>query len=154
MVKRLDSLQLVTVLEAVCADRTVVPTPMVLPIGSQPGAWWEQEADGLGGVTTTPAGWTDKKVYLEWFTDIFLKYAKAQNTLGKPILLISDSHRSHETDELKGATFKASVILFSLSPHTTDHLQPLDVGVFGPVHGHVIYKLPQSKGRRSLPPWW
>ncbi|KAF8590421.1 hypothetical protein K439DRAFT_1330099, partial [Ramaria rubella] len=88
MVKRSDSLQLVTVLEAMCTDGTAVPTLMVLPDGSQPGAWWEKEADGLGGVTTTSAKWTDKKVYLEWFTDIFLKYAKAQNTSGKPILLI------------------------------------------------------------------
>ncbi|KAF8588406.1 hypothetical protein K439DRAFT_1264448, partial [Ramaria rubella] len=78
MVKRSDSLQLVTVLEAVCADGTAVPTLMVLPDGSRLGAC----------VTTTPDGWTDKKVYLEWFTDIFLKYAKARNTSGKPILLI------------------------------------------------------------------
>ncbi|KAF8591606.1 hypothetical protein K439DRAFT_1261977, partial [Ramaria rubella] len=55
------------------------------------------------------------------------------NTSGKPILLISDGHKSHETDELKDAAFKASVILFLLPPHTTDRLQPLDVGVFGPV---------------------
>lgn len=41
--------------------------------------------------------------------------AKARNTSGKPILLIFDGHGSH------------------ITPHTTHKLQPLDVGVFGPL---------------------
>ncbi|KAF8578545.1 hypothetical protein K439DRAFT_1648750 [Ramaria rubella] len=104
MVKHLDSLQLVTVLEAVCVDGTVLPTLM-----------------------------NDNDVYLGWFKDIFLRYATPHNVSGKQILLISDGHGSHERALLKDAAFKVGVILFSLPPHTTDQLQPLDVGVFGPM---------------------
>ncbi|KAF8589427.1 hypothetical protein K439DRAFT_1280750, partial [Ramaria rubella] len=96
MVKCSDSLQLVTVLEAVCADGTAVPTLMVLPDGSKPDQWWTLEDQGLGGVITTPHGWTDDDVYLGWFKDIFLTYATPCNVSSKQILLISDGHGSHE----------------------------------------------------------
>ncbi|KAF8573880.1 hypothetical protein K439DRAFT_1374007, partial [Ramaria rubella] len=48
-IKHSDDLQLVSVLEAVSADGTAVPTLMVLPKGSKPGAWWAHENEGLGG---------------------------------------------------------------------------------------------------------
>jgi hypothetical protein len=55
-----------------------------------------------------------------------------RNTSGKPILLIYDGHRSHEKYELLHLAKEHNIILFSLPPHTTHMLQPLDVGVFGP----------------------
>ncbi|KAF8581233.1 hypothetical protein K439DRAFT_1229905, partial [Ramaria rubella] len=50
------------------------------------------------------------------------------------------------------AAIRSSVILFSLPPHTTDQLQPLDVGVFGPVQMAWAHrcKLPPPKGWYSL----
>ncbi|KAF8590623.1 hypothetical protein K439DRAFT_1329952 [Ramaria rubella] len=133
MVKHLDSLQLVTVLEAVCVDGTALPTLMVLPDGIKPGQWWTLEDQGLGGVITMANGWTDNDMYLGWFKDIFLRYATPRNVSSKQILLISDDHGSHKRAPLKDMAFKVGVILFSLPPHTMDQLQPLDVGVFGPM---------------------
>jgi hypothetical protein len=52
--------------------------------------------------------------------------------LGKPILLVYDGHDSHETIEINKLAHENNIILFSLPPHTTHKLQPLDVGVFGP----------------------
>ncbi|KAF8591392.1 hypothetical protein K439DRAFT_1611268 [Ramaria rubella] len=126
MVKHSDSLQLMTILEAMCADGTALPTLMVLPDGSKPDQWWTLEDQGLGGVITAANGWTDNDVYLGWFKDIFLRYATPHNVFGKQILLISNGHGSHERAPLKDTAFKAGVILFSLPPHTTDQLQPLD----------------------------
>ena len=57
----------------------------------------------------------------------------ARNTTGKPILLIYDGHRSHETIELREAADTAGIHLFCIPPHTSHRLQPLDVGVFGPL---------------------
>ena len=51
---------------------------------------------------------------------------------GKPILLIYDGHGSHEKYKLLRLAKKHNIILFSLPPHTTHKLQPLDVGIFGP----------------------
>ena len=47
-------------------------------------------------------------------------------------MLIYDSHGSHEKYELLCLAKEHNIILFSLPPHTTHKLQPLDVGVFGP----------------------
>ncbi|KAF8585678.1 hypothetical protein K439DRAFT_1287526, partial [Ramaria rubella] len=130
MVKCLDSLQLVTVLEAVCTDSTALPTLMVLPDGSKLGQWWTLEDQGLVLMITMSNGWTDNDVYLHWFKDVFLRHATPRNVSSKQILLLSNSHRSHKRALLKDAAFKACVILFSVPPHTMDQLQPLDVGVF------------------------
>lgn len=52
---------------------------------------------------------------------------------GKPILLIYDGHKSHETIALRERAEQHNVHLFCLPPHTTHRLQPLDVGCFGPL---------------------
>ncbi|KIK65037.1 hypothetical protein GYMLUDRAFT_145703, partial [Collybiopsis luxurians FD-317 M1] len=50
-----------------------------------------------------------------------------------PILLILDSHNSHLTYENLNLAADNNVIVFCLPPHTTHHLQPCDVGAFGPL---------------------
>ncbi|KLO08249.1 DDE-domain-containing protein, partial [Schizopora paradoxa] len=52
---------------------------------------------------------------------------------GKPILLILDGHGSHLTDEMVELAIKNNIHLLCLPPHCTHKLQPLDVGIFGPL---------------------
>jgi hypothetical protein len=59
--------------------------------------------------------------------------AMAKNTSGKPILLIFDGHGSHLTEEIHQLALANNIHLFCLPAHTTHRLQPLDVGVFGPL---------------------
>ena len=56
----------------------------------------------------------------------------ARNTSGKTILLIYDGHKSHETIELHEMVVQHNIELYCLPAHTSHHLQPLDIGVFGP----------------------
>jgi hypothetical protein len=77
-------------------------------------------------------GWTNNFVCHQWFEKAFIPFATARNASGKPILLVSDGHQSHETPEMHELAFQNNVILYSLPPHCTHKLQPLDVGVFGP----------------------
>ena len=51
----------------------------------------------------------------------------------KPILLIMDSHGSHITGKLIAACISRSIDLLIMPPHCSHMLQPLDVGVFGPL---------------------
>ena len=55
-----------------------------------------------------------------------------RNTSGKPILLIFDGHGSHKKFKLLKLAKEHNIIIFSLPPHTTYKLQPLDIGIFGP----------------------
>ena len=81
----------------------------------------------------TESGWTDDEVCKQWFTKVFIPWAQARNISGKPVLLISDGHGSHESNEMLEKAFACNILLLSLPPHTTHKLQPLDVGVFGPL---------------------
>ncbi|KIJ50042.1 hypothetical protein M422DRAFT_125614, partial [Sphaerobolus stellatus SS14] len=68
---------------------------------------------------------------------------------GKPIILISDGHLSHETPEMHILAFNNDIILYVLPPHTTHKLQPLDVGVFGPFQKHWLCHCEDSAIRGS-----
>ena len=70
---------------------------------------------------------------MEWFKKIFALQAQAYNTTGKAILFIDDGHHSHETIRLHQLVEKHKIHLFCLPAHTTHCLQPLDIGVFGPL---------------------
>ena len=69
----------------------------------------------------------------EWFEKSFIPQATARNKSGKPILLILDGHSSHETSRILHLAEVHNIIILCLPPHTTHKLQPLDVGVFGPL---------------------
>jgi len=78
-------------------------------------------------------GWTSDFLCTQWFEKSFIPHAKQHNTSGKLILLIYDGHGLHKADEMWELALQHGVHLFCLPPHTTHHLQPLDVGVFGPL---------------------
>lgn len=65
----------------------------------------------------------------QWFEKSFILQVKARNMSGKPILIF-DGHGSHITNNMIEAV-KNKIELLCLPPHTK--LQPLDVGVFGPL---------------------
>jgi hypothetical protein len=44
-----------------------------------------------------------------------------------------DGHESHKSDEMLRLAAKHNISLYILPPHTTHRLQPLDVGIFGPL---------------------
>ena len=54
----------------------------------------------------------------------------------RPILLLLDGHSSHYNPEAVRLAKEKDVILFTLVPHTTHEMQPLDTAVFGPLKLH------------------
>jgi hypothetical protein len=87
-------------------------------------------------ISTSNKGWTDDYLCLQWFEKVFLPSAKKHRSPDhpdSPIFLIVDGHGSHVTSELIDLAVRHGVEIFRLPPHTTHRLQPLDVGVFGPL---------------------
>ncbi|KIJ48785.1 hypothetical protein M422DRAFT_91853, partial [Sphaerobolus stellatus SS14] len=132
-VTKSESLQLITILEAASADGAMVPPGFVLPKGEMPDWRHNRFIFSSCSVVVTESGWTDDEVCKQWFTKVFIPWAQARNISGKPVLLISDGHGSHESNEMLKKAFTCNILLLSLPPHTTHKLQPLDVGVFGPL---------------------
>ena len=44
-----------------------------------------------------------------------------------------DGHESHKTPEMRRLALEHNIEFYFLPPHTTHRLQPLDVGIFGPL---------------------
>ena len=55
---------------------------------------------------------------------------------GRPVLLLMDGHSSHYKLEAVTLTKKNDVILFTLVPHTTHEMQPLDTAVYALLKTH------------------
>jgi DDE superfamily endonuclease len=145
---RSANLELVTIVECVAADGGFI-SPGIIFEGKQQyeAVWFEVDpkisyVSGLlidlrleltySSIGLSDNGWTSDFHCFEWFKDVFIPQAKAQNTSGKPILLIYDGHGSHKALNLLRLAKEHNIILFLFPPHTTHKLQPLDVGVFGP----------------------
>jgi hypothetical protein len=84
-------------------------------------------------VATSPNGWTDNHLCYEWFVKVFIPSAKSQNDSGKKIILIYNGHHSHTAYKLIQKAIEHDIILYCLPTHMTHRLQPLDVGIFGPL---------------------
>jgi hypothetical protein len=84
-------------------------------------------------ITTLENGWTDNQLSLSWFWDTFIPFATAHKINNNPILLLVDSHDSHETDKLWKLTFNSNIIVLAFPSKCTHKLQPLDVLVFAQV---------------------
>ncbi|EGN97099.1 hypothetical protein SERLA73DRAFT_57716 [Serpula lacrymans var. lacrymans S7.3] len=125
-----DNLELVTVIECICADGTNLQPGFVFS-GKQFSLEWFQ-VDSRICVSISPNGWTDDFLGAQWFRQSFIPQATAQNQSGKPILLTFGGHSSHAVDEICQLALDNSIHLYCLPAHTTHKLQPLDVGTFGP----------------------
>lgn len=72
-------------------------------------------------------GWINTELFFEWLSH-FEKYAKPTAT--NPILLVLDNHASHISIFAYDFCEEKNIHMVSFPPHTSDHLQPLDLTFF------------------------
>ena len=77
---------------------------------------------------TSQKGWTNNSIALRWLKDIFLPETKPSSDRWRHLIL--DGHGSHVTEEFMLACLEAKVWLDFLPAHTSQVLQPLDLGSF------------------------
>jgi hypothetical protein len=80
--------------------------------------------------SSTPSGWFETFTFKDWFVRIFLPAAKR---LGGKTLLIGDNLASHLSVEVITLCKENNVEFVCLPANSTHILQPLDVGLFGPM---------------------
>ncbi|OSC99800.1 DDE-domain-containing protein, partial [Trametes coccinea BRFM310] len=125
---RSANLELVTIIECVCANGGSLKPGFIFPGKEFHKEWFEVDPEIL--ICMSPNGWTDDALCAEWFEHSFIPQANARRVSDAPILLIYDGHGSHASPRLVELALKSNIHLFCLPPHTTHKLQPLDVGVF------------------------
>lgn len=77
-------------------------------------------------------GWTDNELGLDWLKPCF-EPATAPYVKGEYRLLLVDGHSSHVSSEFIIFAKSRKIECLCLPAHATHLLQPLDVGVFGPL---------------------
>ena len=80
----------------------------------------------------TPSGWINDKVALEWMKKLFEPKTQPADDCEWRLLLMN-GHYSHVTYELAEYSQKNRILAVILPAHSGQHLQPLDVGIFGPL---------------------
>lgn len=78
-------------------------------------------------------GFVNSTLFLEWGKRSFfpeMRQRRAQLDYDGPILLIMDGFGCHQTDEFLELAEGENIACRFLPPHTSDQLQPLDLGIF------------------------
>lgn len=120
-----------TVLGTASADGTRLP-PYILYKGVHLYLRWTENGPAGAAYGVSKSGWMKADNFLEWFTKIFVPSVDHLLKTG-PVLLFVDGHKSHLSLPLLKIAREKGVHLYCLPPHCTHVLQPLDVGVYGPI---------------------
>ena len=80
--------------------------------------------------SATESGWLTSFTFCDWFKELFLPHA--QKLEGKKVL-IGDNLSTHLNGEVIQLCRENQIEFVCLPANLTDKLQPLDVGIFGPM---------------------
>ncbi|KAH0845458.1 hypothetical protein FOPE_12203 [Fonsecaea pedrosoi] len=122
---------LVTAIGCVSATGTALPPLIIWPASTHRSVWTTHPTPNWH-FTCSPKGYTDRHISLSWIKDVFEPQTRSR-AYDKPRVLINDGFATHESAELLEFCFHHNIILCRLPSHTSRKLQPLDVGIFGPL---------------------
>jgi hypothetical protein len=123
----------VTIIECVSSKGVSIPPVVILKGKEQQATWYQEPAVPQSwSIAKSDNGWTTDIIGLRWLKEVFQPYSQ-QSSTGAKRLLILDGHSSHQTAEFDAFCKENAIICLCMPPHTSHLLQPLDVGVFGPL---------------------
>lgn len=98
----------------------------------------DEESGLLPGArfTCSPSGYTDRVICYEFISKHFHPLTKlSTNNYGEAEdrLLIIDQHDSHICADVLDFCIEIKIHIMVFPPHSTHRLQPMDVGIFGPL---------------------
>ncbi|GKU08467.1 unnamed protein product [Fusarium langsethiae] len=132
---------LVTVVEAISATGKVIDPFIILSGVMIPLKWVQNSLPENTVITTTPTGYTNDIVAIEWM-EHFEKLTRPTDPTQKRLLLL-DGCESHFTDGIFAIAQQSNIELFPFPPHLTHKLQPCDVGMFNSYkwwHQQILYR--------------
>ena len=123
----------VTIIETVSSKGASIPPVVILKAKIQQAAWYQEPALSKDWrIATSENGWTTDIIGLRWLKELFEPYSRRYTT-GAKWLLILDGHSSHLTAEFDTFCKENAIICLCMPAHASHLLQPLEVGVFGPL---------------------
>lgn len=124
----------VSIIEGVSAAGALLPPLIIFKAKMLQNSWEEAmtKTECNGVITFSDNGWTNNELGFLWFEKIFEPYTR-QRMKGKKRMIILDGHGSHLSSDVIQFCIDHEIIPLCFPPHTTHHLQPLDVGLFQPL---------------------
>lgn len=121
--------ELVTIVGGISATGVYVPPLFIFP-RQRVQDHYKTGAPAGSCFLGNSSGWMTKETFLKYL-EHFEKHARPSEN--HPVLLIMDNHASHTSLESINYCREHHIVLLGIPPHTSGRLQPLDVGVFGPL---------------------
>jgi hypothetical protein len=121
----------ITAIECIGASGVALPPLLIFKAKHTNTAWIPRSTPVRWKFSTSNSGWTSDNHAYEWLTTLFDPETRRNDE--KRRLLILDGHGSHLTARFIAFCLDARIDLVCLPPHTSHILQPLDVGLFGPL---------------------
>lgn len=132
--------EFITCMATCRADGASLP-PALIYAGESPGlqSSWVEDFDAEKDrvwFASSKNGWSDDKIGLGWIEEYFERLTGHITSPRDYRLLIVDGHSSHVNLEFITFADAHRILLAILPPHSTHRLQPLDVGLFGPLSNY------------------
>ncbi|GKU08368.1 unnamed protein product [Fusarium langsethiae] len=117
------------VVTAINAEGWAIP-PFIIGARQYHLATWYRENNlpDDWAIATSPNGWTDNKLGLEWLKHF--DRSTSARSVGRYRLLILDGHGSHHSLDFEKYCQANKIVTLYMPPHSSHLLQPLDVGYF------------------------
>ena len=119
-----------TVIGAASASGVIVPPYFVFKGKRSSNDLMEGAAPG-SSFSMSDSGWSNSTIFQDYLKNHFIK--DVPNVGIENIVVFYDGHKSHVCGPLIEWANENKIILYILPPHTSHLLQPLDVGMFGPL---------------------
>ncbi|EJD03239.1 uncharacterized protein FOMMEDRAFT_85815, partial [Fomitiporia mediterranea MF3/22] len=110
----------ITTIVTICTDGTYTK-PVTIFKGHSVWSKWTENNIANVRFTSSPNGWTDCEIVLDWFTNHFEPETR-EKAHGHTQVLIVDSHNSHYSFELLEVAVQHNVVLLGYPPHCTHAL--------------------------------
>ncbi|KAI8495274.1 hypothetical protein Bbelb_272600 [Branchiostoma belcheri] len=111
----------ISVLECASADGTAIP-PLIIFSKNFPSSSYKLQGPQNAMYASTPSGYMDSNVYVEWLQKCFHRYASAN----RPVVLLQDQNSAHVTPAAIEVALKHNIILIGFPPHISHFIQPMD----------------------------
>ena len=124
----------VSIIECVSMDGTAIPPLTIFKGERLSNAWIPNNVEVTWMFSCNSKGWTSNVHGLEWLRKCFEPSTRERANNGQDWrILVCDGHESHVTSSFLAHCLQNRIHVTLLPPHTSHLLQPLDVGIFGPL---------------------
>jgi hypothetical protein len=128
------SWEFISLLACICTDGSHLPPALIYEGKSYDlqSSWLEDLGDESVYFAASNNGWSCNLLGLNWLEKVFNPWTKIKAGRSWRLLIV-DGHSSHVNIAFLELAYRLRIIIAIMPLHSTHRLQPLDIGMFGPL---------------------